>query len=146
MRGFLNGINASHQGAPSHTTLIGHSIGSTAIGVASQDGPLPVQDIITAGSPGVHFNEASGFGLPPGHVWAGQADGDDWVTGLGRIVHGGHGADLIPSDPAFGANRFTTDGAHGHSEYWDDNDSRLNQARIVTGQYNRVQLKWGTPP
>jgi hypothetical protein len=36
---------------------------------------------------------------------------------------------------------------HGHSNYWDNNSqSLLNQARIVTGQYDVVQLDHGEVP
>ncbi|MDI2128191.1 alpha/beta hydrolase [Yinghuangia seranimata] len=146
LRQFVDGVNASHQGPPAHTTVIGHSIGSTAVGVASQGHPLPVQDIVAVGSPGMHVDDASGLGMPPGHVWSALADGDDLVSSLGRMTHGGHGADLIPSDTSFGANRFRTDGAHGHFEYMDENESRMNIAKIVTQHYSSVSLKWGTPP
>lgn len=147
LRSFIHGVNASHQGAPAHTTIVAHSIGSTLVGVTAKDEPLPVQDIIVAGSPGMHVNQARELGLDPWHVWSGLADGESAVPGLGRITHGGDGMDApIPSDYAFGANRFTTDGAQGHSDYWKQNESLRNQAAIIAGAYNSVELKWGSPP
>ncbi|MFC0599713.1 alpha/beta hydrolase [Streptomyces palmae] len=64
LRQFLDGVAESHESASgdrAHTTLIGHSYGSTVIGDATKShtsydpdaGPLAVDDIVAAGSPGM---------------------------------------------------------------------------------------------
>ncbi|MEU5268934.1 alpha/beta hydrolase [Streptomyces hygroscopicus] len=58
-----------------HTTVIGHSYGSTVIGDATKShtsydphgGALPVDDIIAAGSPGMQVGHASDLGIGSDH-------------------------------------------------------------------------------
>jgi hypothetical protein len=65
------------------------------------------------------------------HFWAGAAS-DDIVSYT--EIHGNS-----PVDWSFGGQRITTDGAGGHSEYWDtDTEALRNQAYIVTGNYDQV--------
>jgi hypothetical protein len=139
LNGFINGLRAV-QGAHRHIAAIGHSYGSTVVGVAAKDGGLHVDDIIVAGSPGMHVPHAKDLHLDPKHVWAEKAEGDP-VPDIGRWGHGGPGgaADpfypLVPSDPEFGGQLLTTD-THGHSAYWDLNTESLkNQAKVLTQTY-----------
>jgi hypothetical protein len=134
--GFVNGLRAV-QGAHPHIVAIGHSYGSTVVGVAAKDGGLHVDDIIVAGSPGMHVAHAKDLHLDPKHVWAEKADGDP-VPDIGRWGHGvpDRTTDplypLVPSDPEFGGHHLTTD-THGHSAYWDLNTKSLdNQAKVLT--------------
>ncbi|MCW5640181.1 MAG: hypothetical protein KIT28_14555, partial [Rubrivivax sp.] len=65
------------------------------------------------------------------HFWAGAASNDPVSY---TEVHGNS-----PVDWSFGGQRITTDGASGHSEYWDPGTEALrNQAYIVTGNYDQV--------
>ncbi|MFH8800172.1 alpha/beta hydrolase [Streptomyces sp. NPDC017936] len=143
-RGFMDGLDTSHSGAtPSHTTVIGHSYGSTLVGSAAQTGQLNADDIVFAGSPGVKVSGADEMDVPKGHVWNQEAERDP-VPDLGRWGHGGDGF-IIPSDQEFGANQMTTD-TEGHSSYWDKDDkgpsqSLLNQALVVVGKGDSVALK-----
>ncbi|GGV53936.1 hypothetical protein GCM10010293_67490 [Streptomyces griseoflavus] len=138
-RNFMDGLDASRAGdAPSHTTVIAHSYGTTLVGAAAETGRLDADDVILAGSPGVKVSRADELDVPKGHVWNAEADGDV-VPDIGRWGHGGDGF-IIPSDPGFGANQMTVD-SEGHSGYWDKNRQILeNQALIVVGKGDEVSL------
>ncbi|MFJ9925900.1 alpha/beta hydrolase [Streptomyces misionensis] len=145
---FLDGLEAAHSGDdPPHRTVIGHSYGTTLVGSAADHGTLNADDVITAGSPGVTVPKAEQLDVPKGHVWNEEADGDI-VPDIGRFGHGGTDWDgpwTVPSDERFGANQMTTD-TKGHSGYWDEgSDSLLNQALVVAGHGEDVQLKEPTP-
>ncbi|MEU8472420.1 alpha/beta hydrolase [Streptomyces sp. NPDC029006] len=137
---FLDGLEASHTGdTPAHRTVIGHSYGTTLIGAAAEKGTLNADDIVFAGSPGVKVSGADELDVPKGHVWN-EEGGSDPVPDIGRYGHGGDGF-VIPSDPDFGANQMATD-THGHGGYWDPGSkSLLNQALVVVGKGDNVQLK-----
>ena len=65
------------------------------------------------------------------NFWAGAAS-DDVVSYT--EVHGNS-----PVDWSFGGQRITTEGASGHSDYWNPGTESLrNQAYIVTGNYEQV--------
>jgi hypothetical protein len=141
---FVDGTLVAQQGAgnlDSHRTIIGHSYGSTVVGLAASEGNgLAVHDIIVAGSPGMRVDSAAQLNLDPRHVWAGQA-WNDGVPVIGPLSHG-----TAPHTEDFGANRFHVD-TSGHSAYWAPNSQSLNnQAHIIVGQYNRVGLDHGRPP
>ncbi|MFE2677391.1 alpha/beta hydrolase [Streptomyces hygroscopicus] len=156
LRQFLDGNAAAHEsttGEKGHSTLIGHSYGTTVIGDAAKvdppyhggqaHDPLPVDDVMTVASPGVQAKSPGDMGLDPKHFWA-MASPDDSVPGWGKTA--GLGEDrIVPSDPEFGANIMTTD-TEGHSGYWDykDNEaskSLTNQAGVIVGEYDEVGLK-----
>ncbi|MFR9797182.1 alpha/beta hydrolase [Streptomyces sp. MS06] len=152
---FLDGLQTV-QGGPdaSHTTVIGHSYGSTTVGAASKaPGHFAADDIVVAGSPGMLVGDASDLDVGKNHVWA-EAAHDDPVPLGGRIAHLGgykwgvqtfHGLpydagyiQTVPSDEAFGAHRMAVD-TGGHSGYWDKGSASLwNQGAVVTGRYNQV--------
>ncbi|GIG59688.1 hypothetical protein Lfu02_40600 [Longispora fulva] len=131
---FVGGLRASHEGPPTHFTAVGHSYGSTVIGQATQVGHLAVDDIVTAGSPGMDVNSARDLHIDPRHVYAGAAS-EDVVTMAGPLAH-----NTAPSDEMFGANRYNVD-TSGHSGYWDpDSDSLHNQGAIIGGQPRKANL------
>ncbi|MFE9488438.1 MULTISPECIES: alpha/beta hydrolase [unclassified Streptomyces] len=152
---FMDGLQTV-QGGPdgSHTTLIGHSYGTTTIGAAA-DMPnhIAADDIVVAGSPGMIVSDADQLDVGSDHVWAEGARNDP-VPALGREFLGGHKLGVqtwnhvpysagiitsIPTDESFGAHRMDVD-TSGHSGYWDDGSTSLeNQSRVVVGQYNRVK-------
>ncbi|MFG3657799.1 alpha/beta hydrolase [Streptomyces sp. NPDC047706] len=139
-RNFMDGIEASHSGtAPSHTTVIAHSYGTTLVGAAAETGHLQADEVIFAGSPGVKVSHAEEMDVPEGHVWNEEAEGDV-VPDLGRWGHGGDGF-IIPSDHEFGANQMTTD-TEGHSDYWKGGTTSLrNQALVIVGKGDDVTLE-----
>ncbi|WP_436980639.1 alpha/beta hydrolase [Streptomyces sp. enrichment culture] len=165
---FTAGMEAV-QGGPdaSHTTVIGHSYGSTVVGAAAKEGGIAPDDIIAVGSPGMLVSRADDLGIGSEHVWsmaAGPFSGDDLigegdkVPDLGRWYHGEsdfgiHQGPLgipyvdpdfvpnVPSDRLFGANRMETDSI-GHSGYWDRGSTSLvNQSWVVVGRYDEVGLE-----
>lgn len=139
---FLDGLRVSHTGGPDRLTVIGHSYGSTVVGEAASAGDgLAVDDIIVAGSPGMRVDGVADLQIDPRHVWAGAAEGDD-VTGW--MSHFAHGPE--PHKEGFGANRFEVD-TTGHSDYWKRGSESLdNQAAIVVGRYELVDLEHGERP
>ncbi|WP_405618060.1 alpha/beta hydrolase [Streptomyces sp. NBC_01508] len=138
---FMSGVQQA-QGGPdsSHTTIVGHSYGSTAIGEASKHGDLAADDIVVAGSPGMQTGHADNLDVDKGHVWAmaGSFSVDQVPTGGGLVGLGGDGN--VPTDREFGANIMRTDTAD-HSGYWEGGSLSLrNQALVITGKYDEVTL------
>jgi hypothetical protein len=161
---FVDGLRATHEGGPHHVTAVGHSYGSTVVAEAALQGNgLAVDDIVVAGSPGMHTDRASDLNIngceDDKHVWAGSAKGDPvsdfsgdggfgwlkWVSPLlSGTVEGNHGQS--PHREDFGANRYKVD-TEGHSDYWKkDSESLSNQARVIVGQYSDVGLEHGEKP
>ncbi|MFC3578148.1 alpha/beta hydrolase [Streptomyces yaanensis] len=130
LRQFVAGTHASHDGSPSHTTVLGHSYGSTVVGAAASGGSgLGADDIVVVGSPGMTVDQASDLQMDPEHVWIGGAKDDAVIN---------HASDLtLGRDPmlgAFGGNNFEVD-THGHSGYWDEgSDSLDNQGAVIAGR------------
>ncbi|MFE0422368.1 alpha/beta hydrolase [Streptomyces sp. NPDC058953] len=145
---FLDGLDTSRTAeGPSHTTVIGHSYGTTVIGSAARQGDLNADDVVFAGSPGVQVGSAEELDVPKGRVWNQEAPGD-WVPDIGRYGHGGGQqfgnqiiTGIIPSDSLFGANQMTTD-TKEHSNYWQaDTQTLRNQANVVAGRHGNVKLE-----
>ncbi|MFI6701747.1 alpha/beta hydrolase [Streptomyces sp. NPDC050509] len=148
LRQFLDGNRTAHEyatGSSAHTTVIGHSYGSTVVGVASQsggmlDGPM-ADDILVAGSPGMQVNRAVDLGIRPEHMWAMGAPGDDFGVRLGGSLVGLGDNTIVPTDEVFGGNIMKSD-SPDHSGFWDDDSQSLrNQAAVVTEQYQWVKLE-----
>ncbi|MEW2080762.1 alpha/beta hydrolase [Streptomyces sp. NPDC005283] len=143
LRQFMNGLETA-QGGPdkSHTTLMGHSYGSTVIGVATQQGQSagPIaDDIIAVGSPGMQVGHARDLGVGADHVWSMGGGGDDEDVRLGgRLV--GHGGDWwnVPTDPEFGGNVMESD-SPDHGGFWNPESTSLaNQAAVIAGKHDKV--------
>jgi hypothetical protein len=156
LRAFQTGLRATHDGPPSHNTVIGHSYGSTVAGFAARDN-LATDNLIFVGSPGVGVENAGGLHVESsvadrgrqtswqpavGHVYASTTpfDAIDF-TGLGD--HKRYGLD--PTNRCFGAAVFTSanasswDAVANHSAYWDQgNPSRRNIALIIAGRGNAI--------
>ncbi|MFJ8821410.1 alpha/beta hydrolase [Streptomyces sp. NPDC102467] len=152
---FMDGLQTT-QGGPdnSHTTLVGHSYGTTTIGAAAKlPGDIAADDIVVAGSPGMLVSDASDLNVGSDHVWS-EAARNDVVPALGQEALGGRKLGVstwngipynagpiisIPSDESFGAHRMDVD-TSGHSGYWDaDSVSLNNQAAVVVGKYGNVK-------
>ncbi len=144
LQNFHTGLRATHEGPPSHNTVIGHSYGTTTVGYAARDPQgLAANDLIFVGSPGVGVNTAADLHIEGnnGNVWASTAANDVIrLTGVEDNMRFGEN----PDNPGFDGGRFTSaDGSWNpiatHSEYWDPhNPSRENITFIVTGQTDRV--------
>ncbi|MFI6305752.1 alpha/beta hydrolase [Amycolatopsis thailandensis] len=151
LAGFQDGLRETHQGPPSHNTVMGHSYGTTVVGHAARDGGLAADELVFVASPGVGAHDVSQLhldGVDPGetgkHVHATVAEHD--MINLANVEIAGY--DLIlgqdPTDADFGGQVFTsapgTDGWGGysteaHSEYWGDNNPSLrNLGLIIAGK------------
>ncbi|MFM9368254.1 alpha/beta hydrolase [Streptomyces sp. Da 82-17] len=134
LRRFTEGMRASHEGPPSHTTVLGHSYGSTVVGAAASEGKgLGVDDVVVVGSPGMTVDHATDLQMDPEHVWAGGAKDDSIIN---DFAGGTLGRDPLREN--FGGNNFKVD-THGHSGYWDGDkektsESLANQGRIIAGK------------
>ncbi|MEJ7795519.1 MAG: alpha/beta hydrolase [Nocardioides sp.] len=150
----IDGLRASRDGEPAHLTALGHSYGSTTVGLGAENQGLDVDDIIFVGSPGVggDTDHASDTGIDPDHVWAG-ANSRDVITYLGNHgsfhgeVFGGAGLGDDPAEDDFGGNRFQAESESRpslpstgqHSLYFDhDTESLYNISQIVNGDYDAV--------
>ncbi|GAA1996829.1 alpha/beta hydrolase [Catenulispora subtropica] len=138
---FQQALYATHDPSdPMHTTVIGHSYGTTVVGEASKAaGGLRADDVILAASPGINVDNAAAMHTPggPTHVWATRDDHDPivWAEGF---------HDTDPVTPAFGAHVFDAgEGPSGflaaHSYYFDPSSPAMaNFGRIATGHYGEV--------
>ncbi|WP_043489899.1 MULTISPECIES: alpha/beta hydrolase [Streptomyces] len=141
---FLSGLRTAHDpSAGDHLSVQAQSYGTVVVGSAARQGDLPADDVMLSGSPGVQVGRAKDLDVPSGHVWNQKAEGD-WVPKWGAPTHGHHEGltqFITPSDAVFGANQMSTD-THGHGNYWlAGSESLENQARVVVGRYDEVQLK-----
>ena len=143
LRGFQDGLRATHEGEASNNTVIGHSYGSTVIGHSAQgeNAQLDVDNVVFIGSPGVGVDHASELQVPEDtNIYASTAE-NDIIRGTPTFIHGPQ-----PIGEDFGATPFTSDaGTEGdwytggystdaHSEYWNKDSSSLrNMGRIVVG-------------
>ncbi len=110
--------------------LLGHSYGSTVIGLAAPRLPRQVTDLAVFGSPGMGVNDVTRLGTTA-RVRAGQSRRDwiRWVPGV-RVLGLGHG--VKPADPGFGARAFATADVTGHDGYLaPGTDSLAALARIA---------------
>lgn len=123
---FTKGVDGAREiarvGGPTagvHLTLVGHSYGSLAIGLALRH-KLPVDDAVFAGSPGVGAMFAEQLGLGAEHVYVAEAD-DDVVADFGRFGQDpssrSFGATPLPTRGRSEAERWLTE-SRGHSEYF----------------------------
>lgn len=130
LRQFVAGTHASHDGSPGHTTVIGHSYGSTVVGAAASGGNgLGADDVVAVGSPGMTVDRASDLQMDPEHVWIGTAQDDSVANNTAGYTLGRN-----PTIGMFGGNNIEVD-THGHSGYWDKgSDSLANQGAIIAGK------------
>ncbi|MGH3738079.1 MAG: alpha/beta hydrolase [Micromonosporaceae bacterium] len=146
LRRFQDGLRVTHEGEPSHNTVIGHSYGTTVVGYAAKDGDIQADDLVFVASPGVGVDNADALGVGSDHVWATRAQGDD--IGMAKVGWGSmplfgsdeqmvHGRD--PTADGFGGRAFDSEPG-GHSDYWkeDGSKARTSIAAIVTGEYSEV--------
>ncbi|MBX6721735.1 MAG: hypothetical protein IRY92_00645 [Dactylosporangium sp.] len=135
LNSFQEGLRVTHQGEPSHNTIIGHSYGGKVVGIADREHGLPVDDIVFLGAPDVGVDKADQLSVGRDHVWATAAPGDpiDNLSDIGSEV---------PTEGGFGAQGFTSDDVgfkRAHSSYlWDGSSSLKNLGCIVVGQQSKV--------
>ncbi|MHA6798306.1 alpha/beta hydrolase [Bounagaea algeriensis] len=137
---FQEGLRATHDGSPSHNSIISHSYGTTEVGYAARDHGVHADDIVFMGSPGVGVDHASELGVQPHQVWSGTG-GVDPIKAAGS----GNPLDLFepgadrwygrdPSADEFGARELPTKTLGGHLGYWDSEKTVDGLARVVAGK------------
>lgn len=140
---FLNGMHASHTGAPAIDTVIGHSYGSTLVGGAATGGNhLAAANVIAVGSPGMLTEHASDLSLDQGAKVYSMTARNDIIslvtdTTLGADPFGrDYGATRLWSNPgpSWDPTGIIGDVA-AHSSYWDsqENPALDNMGAIIAG-------------
>jgi pimeloyl-ACP methyl ester carboxylesterase len=151
----VNALAITHEGAPRHMTVVGHSYGSTVVSDAAAAHGMHTNDVVLLGSPGTDLaHSAADFHFSPGgHLYIGAASGDavTWspgqVTGPGLIgvSVGGLGDD--PSVDGYGSTRFKaeapghyTNPVYDHLHYFDDgSESLFSIADVASGHGDALQ-------
>ncbi|WP_319450542.1 MULTISPECIES: alpha/beta hydrolase [unclassified Mycobacterium] len=145
----VNGLAVTHDGSPSHTTVIGHSYGSTTVSDAAYYG-MHADDVVLIGCPGTDLAQsAADFHLPPdGHLYVGAAS-TDIVTNLGseHLNVPGTGLGKDPAMDGFGSTRFHAEVADWHinpidehtSYYQAGSESLFSMADIVSGHGDALE-------
>jgi hypothetical protein len=141
---FEAGQRASHVGAPSVDTIVGHSYGSTMVGAAASGGhQLGVDNIVAVGSPGMLVDHASDLSIAPGgHVYAARAE-NDIIGAAGGTTQWTLGPE--PDEQSFGAIHLQADpgpswplglpSIDAHSSYWSpENPALANMGSIIAGK------------
>lgn len=143
---FQDGLRVTHVGEESQNTVLGHSYGTTVIGMSASDGrTLDTDKMVLVASPGgavEHVSEYSLTGVPEGaeraRVYTTRAE-NDLVPEYPRISDApgvdSYGPD--PTSPDFGATVFESDPGTStpvlgynfgaHSEYWDEGNRALEE-------------------
>lgn len=131
---FQDGLRATHQGAPSNNTVLGHSYGSVVAAIGAHETGLAVDNVVMVASPGGVYDHASELGVD--NVYATIADQDPVDN---QPFHGpdtddqDYGADVFESSPSKSRapDVFNTP---AHSEYWDRSNKALrNMGHIIAG-------------
>lgn len=146
----VNALAVTHQGPPTHLTVIGHSYGSTTVSDAAAGFGMHADDVVLIGSPGTDLaRSAADFHLPPnGHLYVGAASTDP-VTHLGT-EHGsviGTGLGTDPAMDGFGSTRFRAESAQwdwnplaDHSYYFQrGSESLFGIADIASGHGDALE-------
>ncbi|BBZ22130.1 alpha/beta hydrolase [Mycolicibacter hiberniae] len=142
---FENGMRASHIGAPSTDTVIGHSYGTTLVGAAASDGHhLAADNVIAVASPGMLVDHASDLNINPGGTVYAMTDPFDPISPANIFTSHTLGPNPMGAD--FGAiNLFAGSGVgtgpgglfpslKSHGSYWDaETPSLANLGAVIGG-------------
>ncbi|APE34018.1 hypothetical protein BOX37_08575 [Nocardia mangyaensis] len=162
LNAFQDGLRITHEGEPSRNTVLGHSYGTTVVGLSAAEGrTLDADTVVMVASPGAGVDSARDLsltGVEDGqqykHVYSTRAENDPtplyenlpgWIPGVDR-----HGED--PTESEFGGQVFTSDpgsrtplvGYSGasHSEYWEPGSASLvNIGQIIAGNLGEVRYE-----
>jgi alpha/beta hydrolase family protein len=146
----VNALAVTHESSPSHTTVIGHSYGSTTVADAAASYGMHTDDVVLVGCPGTDLaKSAADFHLPPdGHLFVGSAS-TDIVTNLGRehVYVPGVGLGSDPAMDGFGSTRFHAEVADlsanpidEHTSYFKSgSESLFSIGDIVSGHGDELE-------
>lgn len=155
LHSFMDGSREAHVqatgGDTAHTTIIGHSYGTTLIGDAiKRSHDFPADDVIALGSPGMQADNVGQLGYTKDHFFAEGGSGSDIGVRWGGKFVGLGGHSQVPTDTGFGATIMDGDVA-SHGDFFDVNkdgapsQSLQNQAAVVTGNYGNVKRSVDDP-
>ena len=142
LAGFLTGLDASreHGAGDAHITPVGHSFGSTTVGMALTKIPPGVaDDSVQIGSPGSGVQDVSEFNVPKGHAYVGAARyWDDMDQGFGDDGRFGKNPDTMPGYKHISGD-VGQDGYYGpigrHSGYFNEGSPALDDiSRVIAGK------------
>lgn len=123
---FLDGLDVARAHDP-HLSVLGHSYGSLTAAAALQN-DTGVEDFVALGSPGLGTHSVGDLGLPVGHVFAAEADGDI-VADLGAFGRDPGALDavtLLATDGSDGRS-----GSSGHSDYLTEGSTSAHNTALV---------------
>ena len=148
----VNSMAVTHQGPPTHMTVVGHSYGSTTVADAAAGFGMHADDIVLVGCPGTDMaKSADSFHLNPGgHLYVGDASGDpvSWLGhGTVQTPAGGVGLGNDPAMDGYGSVRFKAevpgfhkDLTYDHSHYFDPrSESLFSMGDIASGHGDALQ-------
>ncbi|MER7579727.1 alpha/beta hydrolase, partial [Kitasatospora sp. NPDC097691] len=128
---FQVGLRSTHQGAPSHNVLMGHSYGTVAVGYTMSHLKPPVDDVVLVGSPGVGVDHAGELNLDPSHVYVARGSEDTGIAATAQIKRFRED----PMDPHFGAQHLYA-GNSDHSHYWDPKGDAIKEfGKVIAGTW-----------
>lgn len=155
----VNALAVTHQGAPTHMTVVGHSYGSTTVADAAAGYGMHANDVVLVGSPGTDLaHSADDFHLAPGgHLYVGDAS-QDQVSWFGhdnlKTPVGGIGLGQDPAMDGYGSTRFKAEVPdwsmspfYGHSHYFDTgSESLFSIGDVVSGHGDALEHDGMTAP
>lgn len=139
---FESGMRASHVGAPSIDTVIGHSYGSTMVGASATGGHhLDANNVIAVGSPGMLSQHAGDLTLDPGATVYGMRAHNDIIEAVTGLTLGAdpasrdYGGSLLFAAPGPSSDPIgLTPSVAAHSSYWSEgNPGLLNMGAVIAG-------------
>jgi hypothetical protein len=142
---FEDGMRASHIGAPSLDTVIGHSYGTALVGAAAGgEHQLAADNVVAVASPGMLAGHAGDLNINPGGTVYAMTDRADPIRLSDPITDHTLGPD--PMSPGFGAQRLFAGSGTGagpggilpdfdaHGSYWNPDTPALdNLGAIIAG-------------
>lgn len=145
---FTHGLESAHTEGGAHTTVVGHSYGTTVVGHTASEHGVEADKIIAVASPGMDTHSAEQLGVGSENVFVSTAEGDDiristdtWTDvfdGVSSFFGGesndgtGRGADAEgdeymawhgmanPLHEDYGATQFASDPMNKYGEITDD--------------------------
>ena len=148
----VNAFAVTHEEAPTHMTVVGHSYGSTTVADAAAGYGMHANDVVLVGSPGTDLaHSAADFHLSSGgHLYVGDAS-QDQVSWFGhhnlKTPFGGIGLGQDPAMDGYGSTRFKAEVPgyslnpfYDHCHYFDKgSESLFSIADVVSGHGDALE-------
>lgn len=152
LRDFQHGLRVTHDSAPSHNTMIGHSYGGEVVGFAARDGAVDADALVFVAAPTVGVDEPADLHLTgvdademSRRVYHTVGDNDPMRILANENRNSPDFPGREPNPPAtdgersFGGVPFASDPGTGHSDYWKNENGRMstslrNMGLIIAGK------------